>query len=273
MGAKGLRAHEAMSIETVDLFHKQYGDGPPFLILHGLLGASGNWHSLSRNVFAEDFSVYALDLRNHGRSPHAERLDYPSMAADVERFFQIHALREAYLMGHSMGGKVAMQLALSDPGLIKKLIVVDVAPRAYPPYHREILDALQSIAPSSVSSRDDVEEALTERISSKPVRQFLLKNLAYDSDDDRYYWQMGLDAIAENYENVNQAIESDRRYDGPTLFVRGENSSYIDDEEDMDEIRRLFPKARLETIAGAGHWIHADKPDAFAEVVLDFLFE
>lgn len=272
MGAEGVKSQESTPSKTVELNYQEYGDGPPFLILHGLLGASGNWHTLSRNVFAEDFHVFALDLRNHGRSPHAEQLDYPSMAADVERFYQHHAIRQAYLMGHSMGGKVAMQLALTDPGLVKRLVVVDVAPKAYPPYHQEILDALESVDLSKTASREEVDEQLAKKISEKPIRQFLLKNLSYDGDAGRYFWQMGLDEIASNYPNINEAVVSDRTYDGPTLFIRGGNSSYIED-EDMDEIRRLFPKARLETIPGAGHWIHADKPEEFAEVVVDFLFE
>lgn len=258
-----------MSIQTVELFHKEYGDGPPFVILHGLLGASGNWHSLSRNVFGRDFTVYTVDLRNHGRSPHADEIDYPSMAADIEQFFRHHALREAYLMGHSMGGKVAMQTALTDPGLVSKLIVVDVAPRAYPPYHQEILDALRGVNPSEAGSREEIDDALAETITSTPVRQFLLKNLSYE--DGTYAWQMGLEEIDANYDKINQGIDSDRAYEGPALFVRGEKSHYITD-EDEEDIFRLFPNAQIETIAGAGHWIHADKPDAFAEVVMNFLY-
>lgn len=259
-----------MPIEPLELHAATYGDGPPLIILHGLLGASGNWHSLSRNVFGNDFTVHALDLRNHGRSPHSDRFDYPSMVADVERYMENCELIDAFVLGHSMGGKTAMHLALSDPGLVAKLIVVDIAPKAYPPYHQEILEALRAVDPSTVTSRDDVDEALAERISSDPVRQFLLKNLAYDSGT--YHWQMGLDAIFENYDKINEAVESRRTYEGPALFIRGENSGYIED-GDMDQIRRLFSHARLETVPGAGHWIHADAPDAFGKIVMDFLYE
>lgn len=261
-----------MSIETVDLYHNEYGEGPPLLILHGLFGESGNWHSLSRNVFAKDFTVYALDLRNHGQSPHSERFDLPSMAADIEKFYEHHALREAYVMGHSMGGKVAMELALTDPGLVGKLVVVDVAPKAYPPYHQDILDALQSLEPSTIESREEADEALAEHIASKPIRQFLLKNLSYDSDSETYSWQLNLDAIAKNYDSINVGLESNRAYEGPTLFVRGEKSHYIGD-DDMDHIRSLFPHARVETVAGAGHWLHSEQPEEFSQIVTDFLYE
>lgn len=261
-----------MSIESVELYSKQYGQGPPLLILHGLLGAGGNWHSLSRNVFGNEFTVHAVDLRNHGRSPHSDRFDIASMVADVVRYYEAHGLSDAYVMGHSMGGKVAMQLALDDPGLVTRLIVVDVAPKAYPPSHQELLDALQDLDLESASSRSDIDAALAERISSYPVRQFLLKNLAYDSDTGRYSWQMGLESIRNNYGKVNEPVDSARTYDGPALFIRGEKSNYIRN-GDMDDIRSLFPKARLETVPDAGHWIHADAPDAFAQIVVDFLYE
>lgn len=253
----------------MDLFYNQYGqEGPPLIILHGLLGANGNWHSLSRTVFKESATVYAVDQRNHGRSPHTDRLDYPSMAADVKDFIDQHELGRAHLLGHSMGGKTAMQTALTYPDVVEGLIVVDIAPKAYPPRHTHLLDALARIDPTDYDSRDDIDDALAKDVSSWAIRQFLLKNLDYDGE--KYTWKMNLEAIRTHYEEVNAAVTGEDAFQGPTLFIRGENSDYVSD-GDLPAIRELFPAAELVTIDGAGHWVHADAPDALAEVVTDFL--
>lgn len=255
----------------MDLFYKEYeGDGPPLIILHGLLGASGNWHTLSRNVFSDAAHVYTVDQRNHGRSPHAPEFDYDVMAADVRDFIARHDLGSATLMGHSMGGKTAMKTALDYPELVDRLIVVDMAPKAYPPKHTDLLEALMQIDPSDYDSRSAIDDALKRSVKSRPVRQFLLKNLDYDGET--YTWQMNLDVIAENYGAVNDAITANGTYDGPTLFVRGGASDYVD-VEDMVHARTLFPQAALETIDGAGHWVHADEPEAFSQAVVEFLKE
>ena len=163
------------------LFYNQYGDsGPPLIVLHGLLGANGNWHTLSRTAFQKVARVYAVDQRNHGRSPHADRIDYPTLAADLQTFIDRRDLVPAHLLGHSMGGKTAMQTALSYPDRVDRLIVVDMAPRAYPPEHTDLLEALASIDPEDYESRDAIDNALAEDVSSWAIRQFLLKNLDYD---------------------------------------------------------------------------------------------
>ena len=253
----------------MDLFYNQYGeDGPPLLILHGLLGANGNWHTLSRTAFRKMATVYAVDQRNHGRSPHTDRIDYPSMAADVQAFVEQHDLGRAHLLGHSMGGKTAMQTALTYPEVVDRLIVVDMAPRAYAPRHTDLLDALARIDPSDYDSRDAIDDALAEDVPAWAIRQFLLKNLDYDGE--QYTWKMNLDAIRRHYDDINAAITSDEPFEGPALFVRGADSDYVSD-EDVPAIRNLFPRAELVTIDGAGHWVHADQPDALAEVVTDFL--
>lgn len=253
----------------MDLFYNQYGqDGPPLIILHGLLGANGNWHTLSRTVFKEVATVYAVDQRNHGRSPHTDQMDYASMAADVRAFIDQHDLGRVSLLGHSMGGKTAMQVALSYPEVVDRLIVADMAPTAYEPRHTELLDALARIDPSTYDDREAIDAALAEDVPSRPVRQFLLKNLNYDGET--YTWTMNLDAIRAHYDNINAALPGDETFDGPTLFVRGGASDYVSD-EDLPAIRERFPAAELETIEGAGHWLHADSPDAFSDVVVDFL--
>lgn len=260
--------------QDMELFYNDYGeDGPPMIILHGLLGASGNWHTLSRTVFSEVAHVYAVDQRNHGRSPHSDRFDYDAMAADVKAFAERHDLGAATLLGHSMGGKTAMTAALQYPELVDRLIVVDMAPRKYPPQHRPLLDALQRIDPSEYADRQAIDDALSRDVESFAMRQFLLKNLAYDTDAEAYSWQMNLDAIIEHYDAVNAPVtvpEGGAPYDGPALFVRGGASPYVRD-ADADRIRELFPRAELQTIEGAGHWVHAEKPDALAEAVTGFL--
>ena len=253
----------------MELFYNQYGDsGPPFILLHGLLGAHGNWHTLSRTAFQKMARVYAVDQRNHGRSPHADAIDYPTLAADLRRFIDRHDLAPAAVLGHSMGGKTAMQAALEYPDWIDRLIVVDMAPKAYPPHHTDLLDALARIEPEAYESRDEIDDVLAEDVPSWPIRQFLLKNLDYDGET--YSWRMNLDAIRAHYDDITAALPTDLTFEGPALFVRGGASDYVAD-EDTDGIRARFPNAELVTVDGAGHWVHADAPDALAEVVTDFL--
>ena len=253
----------------MDLFYKSYGtEGPPFIILHGLLGASGNWHTLSRTVFQDIARVYAVDQRNHGRSPHADAFDYPTLAADLHTFIDRHALRPSIVMGHSMGGKTAMQAALTYPEDVDRLIVVDMAPGGYPPRHTDLLEALAAINPSEYDRRSEVDAALADAVPSRRIRQFLLKNLQHDGE--RYTWQMNLEAIRANYDAIMAPVDGTAMFDGPTLFVRGEDSDYVT-QDDLPDIRERFPRADLVTIPGADHWVHADAPEAFAEVVVDFL--
>ena len=255
----------------MELFYNQYGEsGPPLIILHGLLGANGNWHTLSRTTFQKIARVYAVDQRNHGRSPHADQIDYPTLAADLRDFIDRHELAPADLLGHSMGGKTVMQAALSYSDRVHRLIVVDMAPRAYPPEHEDLLEALARIDPQAYESRDAIDDALAEDVPSWRIRQFLLKNLDYDGET--YTWKMNLDAIRAHYNDITAAIPADATFEGPTLFIRGGESEYIAD-ADLEGIRERFPAAELVTIDDAGHWVHADAPEAFAEVVVDFLTE
>ena len=252
------------------LAYNDYGSGFPLIILHGLLGSSSNWHTLSSTVFSEHFHVFAVDQRNHGRSPHSDTFDYPSMVEDLVVFMDEHDLDRAHLLGHSMGGKTAMHFALAHPGRLDHLLVVDIAPKAYPPRHRYILDALEDLDPSAYEARQAIDAALAERVPDLVLRQFLLKNLAYDSESKTYAWQVNLSAIADQYDQINAAIENGRAFDGPTRFIRGGESDYIAD-DDLAHIRSLFPQADLVTIDGADHWVHSEKPEPFAEAVLTFL--
>lgn len=253
----------------MDLFYNQYGDdGPPLIILHGLLGANGNWHTLSRTAFSEVATVYAVDQRNHGRSPHTSEMDYRSMAEDVDAFADQHDLDSVDLLGHSMGGKTAMQTALTYPTRVDRLIIVDMAPRAYPPHHADLLEALAGIDPSDYEDRDEVDTVLAEDVPEWAIRQFLLKNLKYDGE--RYSWTMNLGAIREHYDQIRGALPADGTFPGPTLVVRGGRSDYVS-EDDRSAFQARFPNMEMVTIEDAGHWVHADAPEAFADVVVDFL--
>lgn len=238
------------------------------IILHGLLGASGNWRTLSRNVFSKHFRTIAVDLRNHGRSPHSDAMSYEAMADDVVELMDRMEIERAHILGHSMGGKVAMTLALAHGPRVDRLVVADIAPRAYAPDHAGILKALGAVDPAMHSDREDIDHALAEHISSVPVRQFLMKNL--DRDGNAYRWKMNLPAISEAYDHLRGALPSDGSFDGPVLFVAGGESGYMD-ASDMPRIRAQFPEAELHVLKGAGHWVHAEAPDAFSEAVLSFL--
>jgi esterase len=244
------------------------GTGPPLLILHGLFGSLDNWAGISRRL-ASFCQVFTLDLRNHGRSPHSDSFNYDLMAADILEFLQTHSLPRANVLGHSMGGKVAMLFALRHPDQLGKLIVADMAPKAYPPVHREILDALLALDLASFKRRDQIDAALAPDIPQTAVRQFLLKNLA-TGDDGRLRWKLNLDAITRHYDELTLPIESESPSPGPALFIRGGRSDHVLD-SDLDPIRHLFPQARFVTIPEAGHWVHADAPEAFAQAVVDFL--
>jgi len=250
------------------LNYETYGDGPPLVILHGLFGSLENWRTVAKQL-AADFRVYLLDLRNHGRSPHSDVFDYPAMAGDVKEFLQQHDLRSVFLMGHSMGGKVAMQCAVTWPQLVQKLVVVDMAPKPYNPQHREILDALLSLHLERYTERRAVDVALSDAIPDTGIRLFLLKNLV-TNEAGRFTWRINLEAISRNYDELVQGIDTGSAFDGPTLFIKGENSNYVRP-EDATLIRRLFPAARLLTVPAAGHWVHADNPGFFVHSVVSFL--
>lgn len=254
------------------LHYRTFGSGPALIVLHGFLGASGNWQSLASKVFGDHFTTYTVDQRNHGRSPHTEAIDYALLAQDLRAFMDAHDLERAHVLGHSMGGKVAMQFALTDPDRVDRLVIVDIAPRAYPPEHRPLLDALQQVDFSAVDSRSDVDRQLASSIRSKPVRQFLMKNLGLDATTKQYTWDINLETLAREYDGLTGPISSDQSHSGATLFVRGARSDYVT-AGDEQAIRSLFPSARIETIEGAGHWVHADAPQDFARAVLGFLQE
>lgn len=254
----------------MDLYFNEYGSGFPIIIVHGLLGTSDNWITVAKKLSAE-YSVFNVDVRNHGRSPHLPEMNYPAMAADLKAFLENQWIHKAHFIGHSMGGKLVMQFALEYPEIVDKLVVIDIAPKSYPGGHEHILDALESIDLNAVESRKEVEVALSEKLNEpESVIQFLMKNLHFDRVLNNYSWKMNLSAIIDHYDEISGAIESGESFDGPTLFISGGNSKYILP-EDEPSIRELFPKAEFKVVEDAGHWVHAEKPAEIFEILKEFL--
>jgi len=256
---------------------RQYSDsGEALLILHGLFGNLRNWNWHAREL-AQEFAVYALDLRNHGDSPHADTMSYPEMAADVAAVIDQENLDAVNLLGHSMGGKVAMQLALEKPERIRRLLVADIAPVSYGEDrgdHDDIFDGLLAVDTAALTSRKDAEEKLKTASADPGVRQFLVSNLVKESRGG-YRWRFNLEALHSNYRNLRAGVPvagstaAGQQFAGPVLFVKGGESDYIG-REDWPVVERLFPRARIKTLMGTGHWLHAEKPRVFHRVARDF---
>ncbi|MFW5708365.1 MAG: alpha/beta fold hydrolase [Bacteroidota bacterium] len=252
----------------MELYHQHYGEGSPMIILHGLFGMSDNWVSLAKR-FAAHYSVHVIDQRNHGRSGWHEVFNYEAMADDIEEFMDDHQIESAILLGHSMGGKTAMQFSLDHPEKINKLIVADISADEYNHKHDAFIDAMLSIDLKGKNSRNEVSRELKEKIGDDRIRQFLMKNLHW-KDRSTLGWKANLEVINKNLSHIFRAIDSSHPYPKPTLFIRGGESLYIR-QNHIPRIKKLFPQARIETIEGASHWLHAEKPDEFYDLVMDFL--
>ncbi len=271
----GLKLFNAFShvissiLKQMELNYKKYGEtGPNLVILHGLFGMLDNWHSLAVR-FGNDFQTWTTDQRNHGKSPHSEYIDYNILAADLLDFCDQHQIKQPIVLGHSMGGKAAMQFAMNYPDVISKLIVVDIAPKKYPEDGHDVyIDALEELDLTKIKSRKDADEALKPKIPQEYIRQFLLKNLSREGD--RYILKMDLDSLSKNYSKLTANIEAKGKFEKDTLFINGEKSNYILD-SDKPGILDLFPKVQFVTIPGVGHWVHAEAPDLFYEAVMKFL--
>jgi pimeloyl-ACP methyl ester carboxylesterase len=252
------------------LFYREYGQGIPFIILHGLFGISDNWTTFGK-LLKDKYHVYIPDMRNHGRSPRSPVFDFPSMTDDITEFIEDLGLYNPILMGHSLGGKVAMLVALNNPDLLNKLIVVDASPRKYVQNteHAHLLNAMLSADLSIARSRSDVEKQLKDKIKNQRLRQFILKNI-YWKDNDKLDWRLNLPVLNANLPLMFGGIESLALFTKPVLFIRGGLSDYIR-ENDIEIIRKNFPEAVIKTLVSAGHWVHADAPEEFYRIVMDFL--
>lgn len=244
------------------------GAGPAVVILHGLFGAAANFGVLARRL-REEYRVIALDARNHGASAHAAGMTYGTMAADVAETLAAMGVAGAAVVGHSMGGKIAMALALSRPGLVARLLVADVAPVRYPPHFREVAAAMQAIELHPGLTRAEVDRGLAEAAPDPRVRLFLSTNLRLGSAGSAPAWRIGLDEIAAALPDIARWDEVGR-YDGPTLVLSGDRSDYVLPEH-RPLFMALFPHARFAALRDAGHWLHADQPEAFLATVRAFL--
>lgn len=252
----------------IELNYKEFGQGDPIIILHGLFGMLDNWQTIAKKL-SEDYWVFIIDQRNHGKSPHLDGLSYSLMAEDLQKFMEQQWIPKAHIIGHSMGGKTAMQFAFDYPDMVDKLVVVDIAPSANAPGHQLIFDALFSVDLQKLENRGTADDTLAVKIEEFGVRQFLLKNLTRNKEGG-YRWKMNLATIFKNYENILAAVTTDQSYDGASLFIKGGASAYIQQRE-IEVINQLFTDVTIETVEEAGHWVHADAPDILLEKVKNFL--
>ncbi len=251
----------------MNLFYRQSGDGEPLIILHGLFGSSDNWYTLAK-VFAQKFNVFVVDQRNHGQSPHSPELDYRLLTEDLKDFITEHAIQKPVIIGHSMGGKTAMNFAVKYPQFLNQLVVVDIVPKHYPVHHDAIIDGLKAIPLDTVGSRNEADRILSSYVPQPDVRQFLLKNLARKSEGG-FEWKINLEAIDNNIEAMGEGMIYSGKYDGPSFFIKGKKSNYYA-EGDESLIRSIFTKAEFATM-DTGHWVQAEKPEEFANLVLSHL--
>lgn len=261
------------------LFFRKYGQGPPLIIIHGLYGSSDNWVSIGRKL-AENFEVFIIDQRNHGKSPHSLDHNYNLLRADLLEFMESQSIDKAVLIGHSMGGKTAMFFAADYPERVSHLVVADISPKSYEYTdsdqllaHTTIIRAMFNLDFYGINSRQEVDDILAKSIPEDRIRQFLLKNIKR-SKNNEYRWRINIRTIKNELKNILEGLDENQpEITGfPVLFIRGGNSDYIlkDDEK---AIRKIFPYADIETIPNAGHWLHAEQPELFLEKINNFILQ
>lgn len=252
------------------ILHSQIiGTGTPFVILHGFLGMSDNWKSLGKRFAAQGYQMHLIDQRNHGRSFHDPVFSYQAMAADLLLYCEHHNLDQVVLLGHSMGGKTAMEFAVTNPERVTKLIIADIAPRHYDEHHQDVLKGLGLLDLSIINSRAKADQVLANYIKEPGLRLFLLKNL-YWIEKKQLALRVNLPVVTKEISQVGKALAITAVFDKETLFVRGENSGYIT-LLDETSIQKQFPKSQIKTVSNAGHWLHVENPEQFHQIVVDFL--
>ena len=251
------------------LYSNIIGEGKPFIILHGFLGMSDNWKTLGAQFSEIGYEVHLIDQRNHGRSFWDDNFNYELLAEDLKIYCNDHKLKNIILLGHSMGGKTAMLFATLYPELVSKLLVADISPRFYPVHHDIILNGLNSLNFEEINSRGEADKVLSNYVPDYGTRQFLLKNL-YWKEKGKLDLRMNLDVLTHEVSEIGEALPSYARFEGNTLFLKGDRSEYIGIEDEAI-IKNHFPNAKIETISNAGHWLHAENPKEFYETVIEFL--
>ena len=247
--------------------YKDLGKGDCIVILHGLFGTGDNWISIARKL-SDSFRVILPDLRNHGESFHHESMNYDIMSDDLIHLINQLNLNNINLIGHSMGGKVAMAVANKMPELLKKLIVADIAPIDYEGHHYEIFEAMTSLDLSKMNRRSDIEEELAKTIKDFSIRQFILKNIK--NEDKTYKWKLNIDNIYKNYQSLLNAPDLNDNIETETLFLKGDQSDYIQKSSEIF-IKQFFPNSEIQIISNSGHWLHAANPQEFLEKSLKFI--
>jgi len=253
------------------LHYQSLGQGQPLILLHGLFGSSNNWGAVAKH-FSQTHQVISVDLRNHGKSPHADTQNYPDMAEDLLELCDSLNLKSIDLLGHSLGGKVSMQFATQYPERVERLVVVDIAMRTYPDAQTHLIDAMLALDLATIQTRSEADQALSSTITNATVRQFLLMNLVKVGDEKsngNLQWRINLPALKANYPLIRQAICESTQFHKPCLFIRGERSDYIRD-DDVEQIKSHFINAQFASLT-AGHWVHAEQQQAFIHVVAQFL--
>ena len=251
------------------IFSRTYGEGIPLIIIHGLFGMSDNWNTLGKK-FAENFNVHIVDLRNHGRSFHSDDFSYELMAEDIEKYIEYFGLNKPILLGHSLGGKVAMNLCFRNSSKYSKLVVTDIAPRVYSvDYHKNILQILNSISLKEFSSRSQIDLALSSEIEEFSVRQFLMKNL-YRDQNKEFSWRFNIKTLNEKISNISGAEFMQKNIEIPALFLKGELSNYINQEDEL-LISKYFVNSKIKSILNSGHWVHSEQPEQFYKSVFEFI--
>jgi len=257
-----------VTASPLNLNYRRWGTGPPLIILHGIFGSTINWERIGE-FLSREWTVFVLDLRNHGDSPHSPDFSFDALVEDVRWFMERHGIAKANILGHSLGGKTAMAFTDRFPELAETLIVVDIAPKPYPSGHGHMLKELINFDLNPIGSLKEAVERLAPVIPSMAIRLFLLKNLVRGKDG-RYHWKINLPAISRHYAELSKGPRLNNVFLKSTLFIRGNASEFIID-EDVGIIERFFPKFQMVTIDNAGHWLHVDQPEKTSEVIIDFL--
>jgi esterase len=252
------------------LAYREFGEGQPLIILHGLFGQSDNWNTLAKSFALQNLRVFTLDQRNHGLSPHSKEWNYEVMADDLLEFIEDRQLEKPILMGHSMGAKTVMFFDLKYPGIAAKLILVDMAARAYPPHHEIVLKALHAVDFDKIQNRKEAEAILNKYLDDFGTKQFLLKNIYWREEEPKKMdWRFDLETISKNYDQMTVAVPMTQSHT-PTFVLNGEKSTYVN-EHDRDDFRHRYRHISFETISQAAHWVHAEKPKEFFEAVMRFI--